>query len=314
MGAGSVCAMNKAADITVVVSTFDDDDLSSALKSLSGQTYKKFKVVLINDGGRDVAETVKQFSNLQIEYVSHKQNKGLAVRLNEAIDMVDTEFIARFDADDFCLPERLEVQRNHTLENGLDLIGCATISMAKGGSFKLNKVTTSPVCISEAALVGTPLSHPTYFGRSEVFRSIRYDERFKYSQDYDFVCRTLLAGFQVGNCPEALLVYQIGDALNWNKILFQIRASNAISDAYRRAKSGNGVYSVDPPTKTSGAVERFFLRQRRHAFSQKDKFRKFMFCFSYFVLSGLFSPSQRKFNIRNFVFGKSWVLKRRLPK
>lgn len=84
--------------------------LAPAVESLLSQTFKDFTVLAINDGSTD--DSGDYLENIQDPRfkVVHQKNIGLAATLNRMIDMVETEYIARMDADDISLPDRLHKQ------------------------------------------------------------------------------------------------------------------------------------------------------------------------------------------------------------
>ena len=82
-------------------------------------------------GVRSCKELLNKFKILKIEYINLKKNLGLSKCLNIGIKKVNTKFIARMDTDDFCLPERLEMQLDYIKKNNLDLIGSAVIVRSK---------------------------------------------------------------------------------------------------------------------------------------------------------------------------------------
>ena len=86
--------------VSVIVSTLNDPLLVSCLESLSNQSFKDFKVYLINDGGSDISSIVNQFPDLSIDLHHETKTIGLSGRLNQAISHVDTKYIARMDSDD----------------------------------------------------------------------------------------------------------------------------------------------------------------------------------------------------------------------
>ena len=84
--------------VSVIVSTLNDPLLASCLESLSNQSFKDFKVYLINDGGSDISSIVNQFPDLSIDLYHETKTIGLSGRLNQAISYVDTKYIARMDS------------------------------------------------------------------------------------------------------------------------------------------------------------------------------------------------------------------------
>jgi glycosyltransferase involved in cell wall biosynthesis len=99
--------------ISVVMSVYNGEDfLAEAIESVLNQTYKDFEFIIVDDGSTDSTPKILakyQALDPRIVIDSH-ENMGLAVSLNRAIDMAKGEWIARIDADDIMMPNRLEEQ------------------------------------------------------------------------------------------------------------------------------------------------------------------------------------------------------------
>ncbi len=84
--------------------------IAEAIESVLAQTFKLFELLIINDGSTDeTAAIIAQFTDPRIRVIS-RENKGLIASLNEGLAAARAPLVARFDADDWCLPNRLEVQ------------------------------------------------------------------------------------------------------------------------------------------------------------------------------------------------------------
>jgi len=86
--------------------------LCKAIDSIVAQTFADFEFIVIDDGSTDSSpQILKRFaekdSRLRVET---RANKGLTRSLNEAIALSRGEFLARMDADDIALPNRLQIQ------------------------------------------------------------------------------------------------------------------------------------------------------------------------------------------------------------
>lgn len=110
--------------------------IAEAIDSVLQQTFTDFEFIIINDGSTDnTAEILKQYNDPRIVIIS-QQNRGLIDTLNDGIKMSKGEYIARMDADDMCLPERLEVQYNFlTSHPDYDMVGCESDVVDKDGNF-----------------------------------------------------------------------------------------------------------------------------------------------------------------------------------
>ncbi len=98
------------------------------INSLLSQTLKNFKILVVNDGSTD--ETKNYLENLEQEYsnikVIHQNNKGVGATRNVILSLIDTEYYANMDADDVCMPGRLEKQLKF-LEEDKDVGACGCI-------------------------------------------------------------------------------------------------------------------------------------------------------------------------------------------
>jgi len=100
-----------------------ENTLPLAIKSTLAQTFSSWRLLLVDDGSTDRSLAIaKEFAehDFRIEVLTDGKNRGLIYRLNQLIDLADTKYIARMDADDIMLPERLAKQF-HFLEKNRDI-------------------------------------------------------------------------------------------------------------------------------------------------------------------------------------------------
>ena len=84
--------------------------LRDAIDSVLCQTYTDFEFLIVNDGSTDASETIiKSYSDPRIVLLS-QPNGGVSSALNLGLKNARGKWIARFDADDMCLPARLAEQ------------------------------------------------------------------------------------------------------------------------------------------------------------------------------------------------------------
>ncbi|HQY88296.1 MAG TPA: glycosyltransferase family 2 protein, partial [Tepidisphaeraceae bacterium] len=86
--------------------------VEQAVRSTLAQTHKRFELLAIDDGSTD--ETLQILNKLareddRVRIISH-ENMGMGRSLNHALGEARFEWIARMDADDVMLPNRLERQ------------------------------------------------------------------------------------------------------------------------------------------------------------------------------------------------------------
>ncbi|MCB0698725.1 MAG: glycosyltransferase [Chitinophagales bacterium] len=84
--------------------------MKEAVDSVLAQTFKDFELLVINDGSTDgTGEILRSYTDERV-WLVEQENMGLVRTLNKGIELAKGKYIARFDADDVCYPDRLEVQ------------------------------------------------------------------------------------------------------------------------------------------------------------------------------------------------------------
>src|SRR5438445_6181006 len=108
--------------ITVLMPAYNAGKyIREAITSVLEQTYRDFELLIINDGSTDdTISVVLSFNDPRIVLVD-QDHHGIAQALNTGLRLADTYYIARFDADDICMSDRLEKQFNF-LEDHPDYI------------------------------------------------------------------------------------------------------------------------------------------------------------------------------------------------
>ena len=186
-----------------------------AILSICKQTYTQLEILLLldNPNNNHLKELIRQLalSDTRIKYFFNESNLGLPQTLNKGIDLAQGEYIARMDADDISLPERIEKQMS-LLQNHpeIDLLGCdAFIIDEKGKNIgyysKLRTDWSNRILIKYCC---SNLIHPTWIGPAKTFKECRY-RNFLSAQDYDFALRACALGFHFYNLKEPLIKYRI---------------------------------------------------------------------------------------------------------
>src|SRR5690606_12236021 len=111
-------------EISVVMSVYNEETyLRSAIESVLNQTFKDFEFIIFNDCSTDkTVDILKEFEAkdnriILFEKPINKGFKGFVENLNIGISKARGKYIARMDADDYCLPDRFEKQFNFLEEN-----------------------------------------------------------------------------------------------------------------------------------------------------------------------------------------------------
>jgi glycosyltransferase involved in cell wall biosynthesis len=93
--------------VSVIVPTYNRPGyLARALASIRAQTYRDYEIIVVNDGGEDVARLCELFG--PVNYLALKRNMGLPTARNNGIRRANGRFVAYLDDDDMWLPRHLE--------------------------------------------------------------------------------------------------------------------------------------------------------------------------------------------------------------
>src|SRR5262245_60726064 len=99
-------------EITIIMPVYNGEAyLHEAIDSMLAQTCADFELLVLNDGSRDRSgEIARSYADPRVRLVENQANLGVVPTLNRGLDLARGAFIARMDADDRSLPERLARQ------------------------------------------------------------------------------------------------------------------------------------------------------------------------------------------------------------
>lgn len=198
--------------VSVVMPVFNGERyLQEALDSVLGQTWTDLELVVVDDGSTDgTAEILRRQSDDRVRVLSQR-NTGIAGALNAGIKAARGRYVARMDADDRSLPDRLSRQLGRLeLEPDLALLGASFYSISDDG----HRLDLVPTLLADEELrrdlfVRCPFGHGTVVARRQVLLEVGgYDARAVPAEDYDLWSR-VMAAHRVANLPEALYEYRV---------------------------------------------------------------------------------------------------------
>lgn len=221
--------------VSVVMSVYNGDQyLREAVESILHQTLNDFEFIVINDGSTDSTGAILA-SYLDERMVIINQDKtGLTKALNRGVSLARGTYIARMDADDVSLPERLD-QQVAFLDKHTDvaLLGCNFYEIDDSGNVVSKKeLTPENEEIKWRLLFHNCYGHSATVFRKECFSVVGgYDDSIVYSQDYDLWLR-MSQQYNVGNLDEFLHKWRRNKnkGISMVKSREQRKRASAISD------------------------------------------------------------------------------------
>ena len=190
--------------VTILLSAYNaEDTIRDCLVSIREQTSSQWCVVFVDDASNDntwsiVSEMCK--GDARFKLIRNEANQGLTKNLYSMVRNVETEFIARIDADDTYLPTKIENQINFMVKNPSYVL-CATGFYVIQNGKKLVGKRYSNECITQELFSGNKIVHGTALFRKSA--GLNYRTHFKYSQDFDLWLRLTQRG-EVAVIPEPL--------------------------------------------------------------------------------------------------------------
>lgn len=203
--------MKKTPKISVIMSVHNGMPfLKEAVESIIRQKFKDLEFIIVDDASADNSwEYLKNLRDKRIKLMKNKKNLGLATSLNIALKKTRGTYIARMDADDISKSERLNTQLKFMKQNPqVDICGSFASVIDENGKIigKVKKPITDNRIKKELYWL-TPLLHPTWLAKKEVFTKLNgYDENWDYVEDFEFLTRA--KEFKMANVPKYLLLYR----------------------------------------------------------------------------------------------------------
>lgn len=188
--------------------------VKQAIQSILDQSYTHFELHIINDGSTDGSvDIIKSFTDERIHLVENGTNLGLITTLNKGFDLSRGKYIARMDADDMAMPNRLKKQVEFLDENPeVGLYGSAYADLINSELGKKTVFLSDHDSLKSILFFNSCMAHPTVMLRTEVIKKneLYYNPEFKHAEDYEFWVR-LVEKTKFSNSPKVLLQYRIHD-------------------------------------------------------------------------------------------------------
>jgi glycosyltransferase involved in cell wall biosynthesis len=200
--------------VSVLMSVHDGaPSVGEAVASVLGQTAGDLELIVVDDGSADATPDLLAAVRDGRLRVVRQERTGLTRALNRALGLARAPLVARLDADDVALPERLAYQRAF-LERAPDvgLLGTAARELDAAGRFL--RVVLPPVddtALRRALIRANPFVHSSVMARRALLeRAGGYDETLPVAQDYDLWMR-LARLTRLANLPDVLVVRTLGE-------------------------------------------------------------------------------------------------------
>ena len=215
-------------DVTVILPVFNGMPfLTRAVESILQQTLTDLRLVVINDGSTDDSLSYLQSVDDPRLTIVNGEHRGLGAALNLGLSNCSTPTVARMDADDISVPDRLEAQLDF-LQRHPDIGVVGTQFQYFGGEGRFVFSPRMPCehdeILSDLRRGRLSLVHASLVFRTEVIREIGGYRIQGMGEDWDLFLR-LGEVTRFANLPQV-------------KYLWRLHPGNTGVRRYRRSQMG----------------------------------------------------------------------------
>jgi glycosyltransferase involved in cell wall biosynthesis len=203
--------------VSVLMSVYNGSTyLQESIDSILNQTFSDFEFVIIDDCSTDDTWSILTQNaerDQRIILIKNDQNLGLTKSLNKGLNIVKNDFVARQDADDISLPQRLEREVSVLTQIPNCVMVSCHIQVILGGNKKVVEVmdrSCSPEQASWYLLFYNRIGghSQVMYRRNIVLELGGYSEAWPYTEDYELWCRLSRTKRKIIILPEVLLTYR----------------------------------------------------------------------------------------------------------
>ncbi len=192
--------------------------LDSCLESLASQTFADFEILALNHASSDATADILARWALKEPRLRLLESAApsLPLALNEGLAQAQGRYVARMDADDLCLPARLE--RQWKLMESRPELALSSVQVEMFGEGEVSggyqdyitwvNGLCQPKDIAREIFIECPLPHPTWMARRALFEKLGGYRDDNLPEDYGFVLRAAESGAKMAKVPEPLLKWR----------------------------------------------------------------------------------------------------------
>lgn len=187
--------------------------LSPAIESILSQTFKRFELIIVDDGSSDrTMKIIRSYRSPKIRVIQ-QEHQGIATALNHGLQLADGKYIARMDADDRSREDRLEKQVEF-LDEWENIGVVSSLVRYQGDTAKnlgyalhvdwLNQLT-APEQIFLRRFQDSPIAHPSVMFRKSLVADHGGYQEGPYPEDYELWLRWMNGGVKMAKIREFML-------------------------------------------------------------------------------------------------------------
>lgn len=202
--------------VSVIMPVYNGEQfVAQAIESILAQTYTYLELLVLDNGSTDGTAAIlekyaRQDARVKPLWSPEPLGYGGEVASNMAARQAKGTFIAKLDADDLAMPDRLAKQVDYLVANpGTFLVGSQLTLINEVGEVIGKR--TYPLRnedIYNEFYLRFPVANPAVMYRNTLPTDL-YQIRFDHFNDYYSLFLLIRAGYRMYNIPESLTAYRI---------------------------------------------------------------------------------------------------------
>lgn len=199
--------------ITVLMAVYNAEKcLTDTIESILNQIFKDFEFLIINDGSTDkTVDIIKSYNDKRIYLYNNETNIGQTKSLNVGLKLAKGKYIARIDADDYSMPDRLEKQYRFIQEHPeYSVVGtnCLVIDDYNRKEMIVRKSDRYEDIVLQM-FSNSPVNHISVLMKKADIENVGgYASKKKICADFDLWSKLVRNGYKLTNLSEVLSVFR----------------------------------------------------------------------------------------------------------
>lgn len=158
----------KQEKISILMSIYNEplSYVENSINSILNQSYSNIEFIIIADDPNNlrVIKYIESINDSRIKFYIHKHNIGLVRSLNEGLKYCTGDYIARMDADDEALPNRIKEEFTFLKVTNSDLVASNIINFDEdtGDIISVSDYPIEENKIKQTLFYNNILPHPTW--------------------------------------------------------------------------------------------------------------------------------------------------------
>ena len=212
--------MNNRVDI-IIPAYNSQKTISKTIKSVFRQTYKNWKLIIIDDASTDdtkkILDTIykNNKNKKKITILKNNINRGQAFSRNRGLKYSKSKFVTFLDSDDFWDKNKLKNQIKFMLTNNYDFT-YTDYKIIKNNQVK--KIIVPDFYNYKRFIHNSSINTCSMIIKKKIIKNI-YFKNLRFSEDYFFKCQILRKGHIGYKCPRSYAYYLLRkDSVQSNRL------------------------------------------------------------------------------------------------